>query len=186
MHFPAPLSALWLATLLLALVTVAAGASSDSAPARLDKRAAAPVVTSNNGIYTGLTASKVDRWLVSPPHLVSPLRRRDPPRARCQLRAHPSSRLPRFAPLRIAPRLVASQGIPFAYWPTGGLRFHPPVLLPYGKGKVKATAYGPRCSESEQCLTLNVFRPTGTKAGAKLPVVFYIFGGSFDSGGEFL
>ncbi|KAK7536452.1 putative extracellular lipase [Phyllosticta citribraziliensis] len=32
---------------------------------------------------------------------------------------------------------------------------------------------------SEDCLTLNVQRPVGTKPGDKLPVVFYIFGGGF-------
>ncbi|KAK7530459.1 Alpha/Beta hydrolase protein [Phyllosticta citricarpa] len=32
---------------------------------------------------------------------------------------------------------------------------------------------------NEDCLTLNVQRPVGTKAGDKLPVVFYIFGGGF-------
>ncbi|EMD31127.1 hypothetical protein CERSUDRAFT_89451 [Gelatoporia subvermispora B] len=35
---------------------------------------------------------------------------------------------------------------------------------------------------SEDCLTLNVFVPEGTKAGAKLPVVAWIFGGGFSTG----
>jgi carboxylesterase type B len=34
----------------------------------------------------------------------------------------------------------------------------------------------------EDCLTINVQRPAGTKAGAKLPVLFWIFGGGFELG----
>lgn len=35
----------------------------------------------------------------------------------------------------------------------------------------------------EDCLTINVQRPVGTKAGDKLPVLFWIFGGGFELGG---
>jgi carboxylesterase type B len=35
----------------------------------------------------------------------------------------------------------------------------------------------------EDCLTLNVQRPAGTKAGDKLPVLVWIFGGGFELGG---
>ena len=34
----------------------------------------------------------------------------------------------------------------------------------------------------EDCLTVNVQRPAGTKADAKLPVLFWIFGGGFELG----
>lgn len=34
----------------------------------------------------------------------------------------------------------------------------------------------------EACLFLNVVRPAGTKAGDKLPIVFYIYGGAFSYG----
>ncbi|KAI0053997.1 alpha beta-hydrolase [Auriscalpium vulgare] len=37
--------------------------------------------------------------------------------------------------------------------------------------------------ESEDCLTLNVWVPTGIKPDAKLPVVIWIFGGGFEIGG---
>ncbi|KAI0077854.1 carotenoid ester lipase precursor [Panus rudis PR-1116 ss-1] len=37
-------------------------------------------------------------------------------------------------------------------------------------------------SEDEDCLTLNVIRPTGTRSGAKLPVVVWFFGGGFENG----
>lgn len=36
----------------------------------------------------------------------------------------------------------------------------------------------------EDCLTLDIQRPTGTKAGDKLPVLFWIFGGAFEGGGS--
>jgi carboxylesterase type B len=35
-------------------------------------------------------------------------------------------------------------------------------------------------TQSEDCLTINVVRPAGTKAGDKLPVLFWIFGGGFE------
>jgi carboxylesterase type B len=35
---------------------------------------------------------------------------------------------------------------------------------------------------SEDCLVLNVHRPVGVKAGNKLPVLFWIFGGAFEIG----
>nr|ACN78942.1 lipase [Diutina rugosa] len=37
-------------------------------------------------------------------------------------------------------------------------------------------------SNSEDCLTINVVRPPGTKAGANLPVMLWIFGGGFEIG----
>nr|CAA46805.1 triacylglycerol lipase [Limtongozyma cylindracea] len=36
--------------------------------------------------------------------------------------------------------------------------------------------------QSEDCLTINVVRPPGTKAGANLPVMLWIFGGGFEIG----
>ena len=35
---------------------------------------------------------------------------------------------------------------------------------------------------SEDCLTLNIFRPAGVAAGAGLPVAAWIYGGGFVSG----
>lgn len=35
---------------------------------------------------------------------------------------------------------------------------------------------------SEDCLTLNVFRPAGTTASASLPVMVWIYGGGFADG----
>jgi carboxylesterase type B len=36
--------------------------------------------------------------------------------------------------------------------------------------------------ESEDCLTISVMRPRGTAADAKLPVLFWIYGGGFEAG----
>ncbi|KAH0525156.1 hypothetical protein TsFJ059_007559 [Trichoderma semiorbis] len=42
---------------------------------------------------------------------------------------------------------------------------------------------GPEDNQSEDCLTVTIHRPAGTKAGDNLPVLFYIFGGGFMIGG---
>jgi triacylglycerol lipase len=34
----------------------------------------------------------------------------------------------------------------------------------------------------EDCLTINVMRPTGTTSSSNLPVLFWIFGGGFELG----
>jgi triacylglycerol lipase len=34
----------------------------------------------------------------------------------------------------------------------------------------------------EDCLTININRPTGTTSSSKLPVLFWIFGGGFELG----
>ncbi|KAK0553647.1 hypothetical protein OC845_001119 [Tilletia horrida] len=82
-------------------------------------------------------------------------------------------------------------GIPFALPP---VRFAKPVAVPKHYGNVKATKFGPICTQnatdtfdagSEDCLTVNIFRPRKTSAKAKLPVVVYIYGGSFNAGGAF-
>ncbi|KAJ7111474.1 extracellular triacylglycerol lipase precursor [Mycena epipterygia] len=87
-------------------------------------------------------------------------------------------------------------GIPFAEPPLGSLRLKPPVLkADLGiSGTFDASEFGPGCLQtdipldalSEDCLTINVLRPAGTPANAKLPVVSFEFlaryGGGFDMG----
>ncbi|KAJ6584090.1 esterase 1 [Mycena vulgaris] len=82
-------------------------------------------------------------------------------------------------------------GIPFAEPPLGNLRFMPPVLKSYLDGDTfDASSFGPACLQtdlslsemSEDCLTINVLRPTGTSADAKLPVMFWTYGGAFNQG----
>lgn len=83
---------------------------------------------------------------------------------------------------------------------TGGQnRFKPPVPYTYNATFVPATDPGPACPQkinngnhgapdpfttysyvteiSEDCLRLNVWRPNGTTASSKLPVLVYIYGG---------
>ncbi|KAG8710873.1 hypothetical protein FRC09_020890 [Ceratobasidium sp. 395] len=94
-------------------------------------------------------------------------------------------------------------GIPFAMPPVGQLRFKPPVPW-YGDNVtvVNATQDGNSCiqsplwtnnAKSEDCLTLNIWRPTKTITSTnvagkrthvvkKLPVMVWIYGGAFYQG----
>ena len=104
----------------------------------------------------------------------------------------------------------AFKGIPFAQPPVGPLRLKPPVRVTKSLGTFDATGIAPACPQfladtdsneflakimttvtnlpffqkalkiSEDCLNIDVFRPIGTKAGDKLPVLFWIFGGGFE------
>ena len=72
-------------------------------------------------------------------------------------------------------------------------RFQPaePRTNPFDESPLVATYYGPACKQVlnskknygvEECHYLNVWRPAGTAAGASLPVMLYIPGGSNDFG----
>ncbi|KAJ7730448.1 putative lipase [Mycena metata] len=90
-------------------------------------------------------------------------------------------------------------GIPFGQDTGGANRFKPPQpWAPPAGSLVDATAYGVACPQpvhesgvlsltpvtniSEDCLNLNIARPSGVDAGAKLPVIAWIYGGGFSSG----
>ncbi|KAJ7660449.1 carotenoid ester lipase precursor [Mycena rosella] len=103
-------------------------------------------------------------------------------------------------------------GIPFALPPTGDRRFRLPAPIPAYNGTHTATAMGPACPQqavvlpiltglpdevvdyvvnsafgtiwpsAEDCLTVNVIKPTTATATSKLPVVVWIFGGGFELG----
>ncbi|KAH8661828.1 putative extracellular lipase [Ilyonectria robusta] len=94
-------------------------------------------------------------------------------------------------------------GIPFAQPPIGDLRFNAPQPInETWTTPLNATAYGAHCinyllglpldpadlatryPQSEDCLTINVVRPAGTKSNARLPVLTYIYGGGFQEGGS--
>ncbi|KAK2589408.1 hypothetical protein QQS21_012916 [Conoideocrella luteorostrata] len=83
--------------------------------------------------------------------------------------------------------------IPYAEPPVAALRLKPPVKFSGKLSNFNATGAAPECpqmygktldkpSGQEDCLTLNVERPAGTKSGDKLPVLFWIFGGGFTFG----
>ena len=105
-------------------------------------------------------------------------------------------------------RSEAFKNIPFAAPPVGPLRWKPPQPAKGWSGVRDATRFGPVCMQSpiapnmgdesavgfalgdqgpmpqsEDCLNLNVRRPAGTKASAKLPVMIWIYGGGFVFGG---
>ncbi|GAA5984602.1 hypothetical protein JCM10908_003417 [Rhodotorula pacifica] len=87
-------------------------------------------------------------------------------------------------------------GVPFAQPPVGDLRLRRPRSLnaTFSGGVYEATEYSPFCPGvgsddwpyplSENCLRLNVIRPTGTKEGDNLPVGYWIYGGGFQQGGN--
>jgi para-nitrobenzyl esterase len=97
---------------------------------------------------------------------------------------------------------VASwKGIPFAAPPVGPLRWRAPQPAAAWSGVRQATEYGHDCMQlpfpsdaaplgtapSEDCLYVNVWKPTApkaAKAGAKLPVIVWIYGGGFVNGGS--
>jgi len=79
-------------------------------------------------------------------------------------------------------------GIPYAKAPVGERRFRNPEPWneAYPEQGREATAYGAFCPQlfggQEDCLFLNVWRPTRTRAGQDLPVMAWIHGGAFVMG----
>jgi para-nitrobenzyl esterase len=82
------------------------------------------------------------------------------------------------------------KGIPFAAPPVGDLRWRPPQPPAHWSGVRKADAFGPACMQqsrggqavSEDCLFVNVWTPAARPAGARLPVMVWIYGGAFING----
>ncbi|QSS66334.1 hypothetical protein I7I51_07191 [Histoplasma capsulatum] len=81
-------------------------------------------------------------------------------------------------------------GIPYALPPTNERRFTPPVPVHASNDAIDATSYGKRCASppllfygwSEDCLTVNIFRPRMQNKTNKLPVAIYFHGGAFNLG----
>ena len=83
-------------------------------------------------------------------------------------------------------------GIPYAAPPVGRLRWRPPRPHRPWTGVRSARHYGARCAalastngartNAENCLFVNVQRPTGVTAGRNLPVYVFIHGGGLVNG----
>jgi len=88
--------------------------------------------------------------------------------------------------------ILTYRGIPYAAPPTGDLRWRPPAEVEPWDGVLDATNYGSVCHQEpsimvplsdmdESCLFLNVWTPARA-LNEKLPVMFFIHGGSWNSG----
>jgi para-nitrobenzyl esterase len=100
-------------------------------------------------------------------------------------------------------KVVAYKGIPYAAPPVGDLRWRPPQPMGRWKHILFARDFGYHCVQSgsypdmvfhdpgpsEDCLTLNVWTPVASTAKpapkhpAPLPVMVWIYGGGFTTGG---
>ena len=83
--------------------------------------------------------------------------------------------------------------IPYATAPEGELRWREPQPMATWDDTLDATELGAACAQpdadfvpgpsfEEDCLTIDVYRPAGTRAGAGLPVMVWIHGGSLTNG----
>lgn len=81
-------------------------------------------------------------------------------------------------------------GIPFAEPPVGDLRLRQAVPLRTSFSNLQADKFGPSCystrdqgNASEDCLTLNIWRPTNvTSGGSQVPVLVWLYGGGLTNG----
>ena len=97
-------------------------------------------------------------------------------------------------------KVIAYKGVPYAQPPVEDLRWRPPQPVGRWKGVFPAHDFGPHCIQqggypdmvfhdpgpSENCLTLNIWAPADAKATKKsvgLPVMVWIYGGGFTTGG---
>src|SRR5579862_476187 len=79
--------------------------------------------------------------------------------------------------------VISFKGIPYAEPPIGRLRWRAPQPMKPWNGVRDAAAFGPSCRQandapqSEDCLTLNVWRPAAPSP-VPLPVMVWIYGGA--------
>jgi hypothetical protein len=95
----------------------------------------------------------------------------------------------------ISPLVEFFGRIPYAEPPLGQLRLRSPILKSrLNVSTLDASDYGLSCiqpkylegdvPQSEDCLTINVHRPVGTKPSDRLPVFFWAYGGAWVVGGS--
>jgi len=92
----------------------------------------------------------------------------------------------------ISSGIRAFRGIPYAAPPVGALRWRPPQPHARWTGVRTATQFGSPCPQSlgpfgvpstdEDCLFLNVYTPANATPASRLPVMFWIHGGSLITG----
>ncbi|MEJ8821038.1 carboxylesterase family protein [Variovorax humicola] len=88
----------------------------------------------------------------------------------------------------VTDRVVSWKAIPYAAPPVGPLRWRNPQPVVGWSGVKDGSKFGPACLQadpvpkSEDCLTLNVWRPTAT-TDKPLPVMVWIHGGAMVHGG---
>lgn len=94
--------------------------------------------------------------------------------------------------------VLAFKGIPYAASPVNSGRWRAPQPVKRWTGVRAATAFGHDCVQNpessdgaaplttlaEDCLVLNLWRPSSTTPGERLPVVVWIHGGAYVSGGS--
>ncbi|MBD8659904.1 para-nitrobenzyl esterase [Frigoribacterium sp. PvP120] len=92
--------------------------------------------------------------------------------------------------------VVAWRGMPFAAPPTGPRRFRAPAPAQPWRGVRDAAHFGPAAPQDrgqfvgvdattptdEDCLTINVVAPEGSRPGDDLPVLVYVHGGAYSVG----
>ncbi|GAB1736540.1 hypothetical protein NU219Hw_g7687t1 [Hortaea werneckii] len=143
-----------------------------AAPAQIEERAAAPSATIKNGTVIGSTTNRIDSFSGIPFALPpTGTLRLKPPQSRTS--AFPGGTFTATAPAKACPQFA------FQVDGTDLPNDIPSDVL----GELLNTPlFQEVLNQDEDCLQINVQRPAGTSKDAKLPVLFWIYGGGFEAG----